>query len=33
MRVAQLLLRDLDAVPARPAALTAINAQVIEYCI
>jgi uncharacterized NAD(P)/FAD-binding protein YdhS len=33
MRVAQLLLRDLDPAPARPAALTAINADVIEYCI
>lgn len=33
MRVAQLLLQDVEPAPARPAALTPTYAEVIEYCI
>jgi uncharacterized NAD(P)/FAD-binding protein YdhS len=33
MRVAQVLLRELDPAPAPTAVFTPINADVIEYCI
>jgi hypothetical protein len=33
MRVAQLILQDLHATPARPGPLTPTTADVIEYCI